>query len=137
MDAVPVRLGQEFSGYAQILTNTIRRVRRRACGGGRAGAGRHRGRHRAELAPRFRATDHRASSAREIGIPLRQAPNLFEALSARDGLVEASAALRSAAVSLTKIANDIRWLGIGAALRDRRDRACPSCSPEARSCPGR
>src|SRR5207244_6659036 len=45
--------------------------------------------------------------------PLRQAPNLFEALPMRDGLVEASGALRSAAVSLTKIANDIRWLGSG------------------------
>ena len=44
---------------------------------------------------------------------MRQAPNLFEALSTRDGLVEASGALRSAAVSLTKVANDIRWLGSG------------------------
>ena len=51
--------------------------------------------------------------SREIGIHLKQAPNLFEALSARDGLVEASGALRSAAVSLTKVANDIRWLGSG------------------------
>ena len=51
--------------------------------------------------------------AKEIGVPLRQAPNLFEALSARDGLVEASGALRSTAVSLTKVANDIRWLGSG------------------------
>jgi fumarate hydratase class II len=49
----------------------------------------------------------------EIGIPLCQATNLFEALSTRDGLVEASGALRSAAASLTKVANDIRWLGSG------------------------
>ena len=51
--------------------------------------------------------------AEEIRIPLRQAPNLFEALSMRDGLVEASGAMRSAAVSLTKVANDVRWLGSG------------------------
>jgi fumarate hydratase class II len=51
--------------------------------------------------------------SQEIGIPLCQAPNLFEALSARDGLVEASGALRTVAVSLFKVANDIRWLGSG------------------------
>jgi fumarate hydratase class II len=51
--------------------------------------------------------------AREGGLPFAQASNLFEALAARDGLVEASGALRSAAVSLTKIANDVRWLGSG------------------------
>jgi fumarate hydratase class II len=49
----------------------------------------------------------------ETGLALRQAPNLFEALAARDGLVELSAALRGAAVSLTKIANDLRWLASG------------------------
>ena len=49
----------------------------------------------------------------EVGLPFAQAPNLFEALAARDGLVEASGALRGAAVSLTKIANDVRWLGSG------------------------
>ena len=49
----------------------------------------------------------------DTGLPLVQAPNLFEALAARDGLVELSAALRGAAVSLTKIANDLRWLASG------------------------
>ena len=49
MDAVPVRLGQEFSGYAQMLTNTVRRVPRGRAVGVGAGAGRHRRRHRAEL----------------------------------------------------------------------------------------
>ena len=49
----------------------------------------------------------------DTGLPLRQAPNLFEALAARDGLVELSGALRGAAVSLTKIANDLRWLASG------------------------
>ena len=79
----------------------------------RAGARRHRRRHRAERGARVRAQGDRASSPRRPALPLRQAPNLFEALSARDGLVEASGALRSAAVSLTKVANDVRWLGSG------------------------
>jgi fumarate hydratase class II len=112
MDAVPVRLGQEFSGYAQILTNTVRRVRATlpsvselALGGTAVGTG-------LNSAPDFAPKIIRIISE-EIGIPLRQAPNLFEALSARDGLVEASGALRSAAASLTKVANDIRWLGSG------------------------
>jgi len=112
MDAVPVRLGQEFSGYAQILANTVRRVRAAvpsvaelALGGTAVGTG-------LNSAPDF-APKIIAIISEEIGVPLRQAPNLFEALSARDGLVEASGALRSAAASLTKVGNDIRWLGSG------------------------
>jgi fumarate hydratase class II len=112
MDAVPIRLGQEFSGYAQMVTNTIRRVRatcgpvsQLALGGTAVGTG-------LGADPDFAPKVIRLV-AEEIGVPLRQAPNLFEALSARDGLVEVSGALRSAAVSLTKIANDVRWLGSG------------------------
>jgi fumarate hydratase class II len=112
MDAVPVRLGQEFSGYTQMLTNTVRRVRAAtgavselALGGTAVGTG-------LNSEPSFAPAIIRII-AEETGVPLRQAPNLFEALAARDGLVEASGALRSAAVSLTKVANDIRWLGSG------------------------
>jgi fumarate hydratase class II len=112
MDAVPIRLGQEFAGYAQMLTNTVRRVRAAAdaaselaLGGTAVGTGLG---SEPEFAPQVIGI-----IAREIGIHLRQAPNLCEALAARDGLVEASGALRSAAVSLTKIANDVRWLGSG------------------------
>jgi fumarate hydratase class II len=107
-----VRLGQEFSGYAQMVTNTVRRVRAAAgalhelpLGGTAVGTG-------LGAEPGF-APKVIAAVAREVGLPFRQAPNLFEALAARDGLVEASAALRGAAVSLTKIANDVRWLGSG------------------------
>jgi len=112
MDAVPIRLGQEFSGYARMVTNTIRRIAgtRAALAelplGGTAvgtGLGSEPG-----FAPRVIAI-----LAAESGLPFTQAPNLFEALAARDGLVEASGALRAAAVSLTKIANDVRWLGSG------------------------
>jgi fumarate hydratase, class II len=112
MDAVPIRLGQEFAGYTQMLTNTIRRVRTAAdsaselaLGGTAVGTGLG---SQPDFAPKVIAI-----ISREIGIRLRQAPNLCEALAARDGLVEASGALRSAAVSLTKIANDVRWLGSG------------------------
>jgi fumarate hydratase class II len=112
MDAVPVRLGQEFSGYARQLTNTIRRVsgargalEELALGGTAVGTG-------LGAEPTF-APQVIEILAREVGLPFRQAPNLFEALAARDGLVEASGALRAAAVSLTKIANDVRWLGSG------------------------
>jgi fumarate hydratase class II len=112
MDAVPIRLGQEFAGYAQMLTNTIRRVKAAthavgelALGGTAVGTG-------LGSDPAF-APKVIGIIASEIGIHLKQAPNLCEALAARDGLVEASGALRSAAVSLTKVANDIRWLGSG------------------------
>jgi fumarate hydratase class II len=112
MDAVPVRLGQEFSGYAQQVTNAIRRVSHARpaldelpLGGTAVGTG-------LGAEPTF-APRVIALLARESGLPFVQAPNLFEALAARDGLVEASGALRVAAVSLTKIANDVRWLGSG------------------------
>jgi fumarate hydratase class II len=112
MDAVPVRLGQEFSGYTQMVTNSIRRVRTAAThvaelalGGTAVGTGLG---SVPEFAPRVISI-----ISHDTGIHLKQAPNLFEALSARDGLVEASGALRSTAVSLTKVANDIRWLGSG------------------------
>jgi fumarate hydratase class II len=112
MDAVPVRLGQEFSGYAAQLAATVGRVERAqpalcelALGGTAVGTG-------LGADPAF-APQVIARLAAQTGLPLRQAPNLFEALAARDGLVEASGALRAAAVSLTKVANDLRWLSSG------------------------
>jgi fumarate hydratase class II len=112
MDAVPIRLGQEFSGYAAQLAATIGRVERAhpalcelALGGTAVGTG-------LGANPTF-APQVIARLAGQTGLPLRQAGNLFEALAARDGLVEASGALRTAAVSLTKVANDVRWLASG------------------------
>jgi fumarate hydratase class II len=112
MDAVPIRLGQEFSGYAAQAAATIGRLERAlpalcelALGGTAVGTG-------LGADPRF-APQVIARLAARTGLPLRQAPNLFEALAARDGLVEASGALRAAAVSLTKVANDLRWLASG------------------------
>ena len=111
-DAVPVRLGQEFSGYAQQVRNAVRRVEgaepslcELALGGTAVGTG-------LNAEPGFSEAVI-AKLAEETGLPLRQAPNLFEALAARDAVVEASGTLRTVAVSLTKIAEDIRWLGSG------------------------
>ncbi len=112
MDAVPVRLGQEFSGYAQQVRNAARRVEATlpsvcelALGGTAVGTGLN--------APSGLAGSVILRLAEETGLPLRQAPNLFEALAARDALVALSGALRAAAVGLTKVAEDVRWLGSG------------------------
>jgi fumarate hydratase class II len=113
MDAVPVTLGQEFSGYARQVEAGIERVRATlprlgelAIGGTAVGTG-------------LNAPDGFGEKVVEVlreqtGLAeLRRAVNPFEAQAARDGLVEVSGALRTIAVSLTKIANDIRWMGSG------------------------
>jgi fumarate hydratase class II len=112
MDAVPVRLGQEFSGYATQVANGVRRVEAAraalaelALGGTAVGTG-------LNAEPGFAAKVIEKVAA-WTGVGFKQAPNLFEALAARDGEVEMSGALRSVAVSLIKVANDIRWLGSG------------------------
>ncbi|MGD2113531.1 MAG: class II fumarate hydratase [Acidobacteriota bacterium] len=111
-DAVPVRLGQELSGYAQQVRNGIDRlaaVRPRlaelALGGTAVGTGLN--------APPGFADRVIARMAESTGHPFRPAPNRFEALAAKDACVEASGALKTVAVSLRKIANDVRWLGSG------------------------
>jgi fumarate hydratase, class II len=113
MDAVPVTLGQEFSGYARQIEAGIERVKATlprlgelAIGGTAVGTG-------------LNAPDGFGAKVVEVLVKdtglaeLRTAVNSFEAQAARDGLVEASGALRTIAVSLTKIANDIRWMGSG------------------------
>src|SRR6185503_12343253 len=114
-DATPMRLGQEFSGYAsQIahgmtrLENTKPQLVELALGGTAVGTG-------LNTHPEF-ARNVIEGLARETGLDLREAPNHFEAQGARDACVEASGALKTNAVSLIKIANDIRWLGSGPRL---------------------
>jgi fumarate hydratase class II len=109
---VPITLGQEFSGYARQVELGIERVtaaavrlNELALGGTAVGTG-------VNTHPRF-AAEAIAIIARETGIDVQEAQNHFEAQAARDAAVEASGALRTVAVSLTKIANDIRWLGSG------------------------
>jgi fumarate hydratase class II len=112
MDAVPVTLGQEFAGYAaQVrqgrdrVADTTKRLGQLPLGGTATGTGLNT---HAEFAERVRA---RLSA--DTGLPLSAPADPFEAQGARDGLVEVSGALKVVAVSLTKIANDIAWLGSG------------------------
>jgi len=111
-DAVPMRLGQEFSGYAQQVKNSIGRVIHAIAGlyelplGGTAvGTGLN--------APPGFAAETITEIAHLTGLPFVEARNHFEAQGAKDAVVFLSGALRGCAVALTKIANDIRWLGSG------------------------
>ena len=112
MDATPVRLGQEFGGYASQLDHAIRRVRNAgeelaelALGGTAVGTG-------TNAHPEF---PPKAISfiSQDTGVEFREAENHFEAQGAKDAFVSASGALNTLAVSLLKIANDIRWLSSG------------------------
>jgi fumarate hydratase class II len=111
-DAVPMRLGQEFSGYARQVEASIERVHAALdwiyelpLGGTAIGTG-------LNAAPGFAATAIRILSQR-TGLPFREAKNYFEAQAAKDSGSFLSGALKTYAVALTKIANDIRWLGSG------------------------
>jgi fumarate hydratase, class II len=112
MDATPVRLGQEFSGYAKQIEygklragNAIAAVEELALGGTAVGTG-------LNTQPEF-AGRVMGYLWNRTGIAFREARNHFEAQAAKDGLVEASGELRTLAVSLFKVANDIRWLSSG------------------------
>jgi fumarate hydratase class II len=112
MDAVPVTLGQEFGGYAaQVrqgiarIESTLERVGQIPLGGTAVGTG-------LNTHPEF-AERVRTKLSDETGLTVLPPADPFEAQAARDGLVEASAALKVVAVSLTKIANDIRLMGSG------------------------
>ena len=112
MDAVPVTLGQEFSGYAAQarqgaarVRDTLERVGQIPLGGTAVGTG-------LNTHPEF-AERVRRILTEETGLPVGAPADPFEAQAARDALVEASGALKTVAVSLTKIANDLRLLGSG------------------------
>lgn len=112
MDATPLTLGQEFSGYAAQLAKALERTDRAvavlgelAVGGTAVGTGLNA---HPEFAPRVCA-----ALSRETGIAFREAGNHFEAQAARDDVVEVAGLLNAIAASLTKIANDIRLLGSG------------------------
>ena len=112
MDATPVRLGQEFAGYAkqikggkQRILGALRAVEELPLGGTAVGTG-------LNCHPDFPriAISHLSKRTR---VPFREAADHFEAQSAKDGVVEASGQIKAIAVSLFKIANDIRWLSSG------------------------
>jgi fumarate hydratase class II len=111
-DATPVRLGQEFGGYARQIELGIGRMKRAqaalsevALGGTAVGTG-------LNCHPDF-SSQVVTIISRETGCPFIEAANHFEAQSSQDSLVEVSGTLRTLAVSLMKIANDVRWLGSG------------------------
>jgi fumarate hydratase class II len=135
MDATPVTLGQEFSGYAaqvrygiERLQATLGRVAELPLGGTAVGTG-------INTPPGF-ARMVIDQLVHETGLPLTEARNHFEAQGARDGLVEASGQLRTIATSLYKIANDIRWMGSGprAGLRELN---IPDLQPGSSIMPGK
>jgi len=112
MDATPVRLGQEFSGYAKQVEygklragNAIAAIEELALGGTAVGTGMN-------CHPEF-SGKVMGYLWNRTGVAFREARNHFEAQGAKDGLVEASSQLRTIAVSLFKVANDIRWLSSG------------------------
>jgi fumarate hydratase class II len=112
MDATPVTLGQELGGYAaqiaedlERIGDTLPRVGRLPLGGTAVGTGIN--------APKTFARNVIKRLADDMGLTLVEAPDHFAAQGARDSLVEMSGQLRAVAVSLTKIANDIRWMGSG------------------------
>ena len=116
MDATPVRLGQEFGGYASQVEHGIRRLRAAseelaelALGGTAVGTG-------TNALPGF-AERAIARISDSTGLRFREAENHFEAQGAKDAYVSASGALNTLATSLLKIANDIRWLGSGCRWR--------------------
>ncbi len=111
-DAVPMRLGQEFGGYARQVELSQGRIRKALedlyelpLGGTAVGTG-------LNAAPGF-APAAIAIIAERTGLPFREARNHFEAQAARDAAVFLSGALKTYAIALTKIANDVRWLGSG------------------------
>ncbi|MFF3813738.1 class II fumarate hydratase [Streptomyces bacillaris] len=112
MDATPVTLGQEFGGYAAQVRYGVERLRASLprlaelpLGGTAVGTG-------INTPPGFSAAVI-AEVAAATGLPLTEARDHFEAQGARDGLVETSGQLRTIAVSLTKISNDLRWMASG------------------------
>jgi fumarate hydratase class II len=135
MDATPVTLGQEFGGYATQIHQAATRIEQSLphvgelpLGGTAVGTGIN--------APARFASDVVARLVERTGLPLREAPDHFAAQGARDALVEASGHLRTLAVALVKIANDLRWMGSGprAGLAEIR---LPDLQPGSSIMPGK
>lgn len=135
MDATPVTLGQEFSGYAtQVrygadrIESVLPRLAKLPLGGTAVGTGIN--------TPAGFAPAVIAKLREQTGVPVTEAGNHFEAQGARDALVEASGQLRTIAVGLYKIANDIRWMGSGprAGLRELQ---IPDLQPGSSIMPGK
>ncbi|MBL6752453.1 MAG: class II fumarate hydratase [Nevskia sp.] len=135
MDAMPVRFDQELGGWSQQVRNGIDRVkacgpriRRLALGGTAVGTG-------INAHPKFGLKVARLLAKRS-GIAFEPSPDYFESLSSQDAAVELSGALRTYAVSLTKIANDLRWMNSGP-LAGLGEIALPALQPGSSIMPGK
>jgi fumarate hydratase class II len=134
-DATPIRLGQEFTGYAGQIERGIQRVKKAredltevALGGTAVGTG-------VNTHPEFAQRVCQKLSER-FGVEVRETENHFQAQSAMDGTVFISGALKTVAVSLMKIANDIRWLGAGPRA-NLAEIALPEVQPGSSIMPGK
>jgi fumarate hydratase class II len=134
-DATPIRLGQEFTGYAGQIERGIQRVKKAredlievALGGTAVGTG-------VNTHPEFAQRVCEKLSER-FGVEVRETENHFQAQSAMDGTVFTSGALKAVAVSLMKIANDIRWLGAGPRA-NLAEIALPEVQPGSSIMPGK
>ena len=134
-DATPIRLGQEFTGYAGQIERGIQRVKKAredltevALGGTAVGTGVNT---HSEFAQRVCQ-----KLSERFGVEVRETENHFQAQSAMDGTVFASGALKTVAVSLMKIANDIRWLGAGPRA-NLAEIALPEVQPGSSIMPGK
>jgi fumarate hydratase, class II len=134
-DATPVRLGQEFKGYAGQVQRGIERVKKAqedltevALGGTAVGTG-------VNTHPEFAGKVCERLSER-FGVEVRETENHFQAQSAMDGAVFVSGALKTVAVSLMKVANDIRWLGAGPRA-NLAEMALPEVQPGSSIMPGK
>ena len=135
MDATPVTLGQEFGGYAaqiragaERIRSSLPRVAQVPLGGTAVGTGINTPQGFPQRVIELLAT--------ATGLPLTEAPDHFEAQGARDGLVELSGQLRTVAVSLTKICNDLRWMGSGPTA-GLAEIALPDLQPGSSIMPGK
>lgn len=135
MDAMPVRMGQELSGWAQQIANNRTRIEQTlaqlsalAQGGTAVGTGVNA---HVEFGAKF------AQNASDLlGLPFTSAPNKFEALSSLDNVVSLSGQLKTLAASLTKIANDLRWMNAGP-LAGLAEISLPDLQPGSSIMPGK
>ena len=135
MDATPVSLGQEFSGYADLLNErmgdikaSLDNVQKLAIGGTAVGTGIN--------APNNFGADVASELQSSIGIPFKEVENHFTRQGSREEVVHLSSALKALAVSLFKIANDIRWMGSGP-VSGLGDLKIPALQPGSSIMPGK
>ena len=135
MDAMPVRFDQELGGWSQQIHNGVDRlkacgprIRRLAQGGTAVGTG-------INAHPKF-GVKFAKLLAKRTGIAFEPSPDYFESLSSQDAAVELSGALKTVAVSLTKIANDLRWMNSGP-LAGLGEIALPALQPGSSIMPGK